>query len=166
MIRLYCPELNVFIDPTDRNILVWFQQHRVDHTIGVLQTFLLYEGTRTVPGVKYWDKETRTIRYGKKRKTKVSGRYQLYSVPWSGLYDCHNRPIFHGDLLKSEDAKPLVCDVGVGSIRLLRHNTGLSWSEPDVQVIGLQRIGSALLDPQLVCETMRPLFVYPKSEES
>lgn len=167
MIRLYCPDLNVFVEPTDRNIIMWYKQHHVDPTIGLLQTYLLYEETREVTGGKYWDEEAKKIRYAKKRTAKVSGRYQLFEIPWSGLYDRHNRPIFHGDLLhEADDRGPLVCQVGRGVMRFLRHDTATHWDiAPEVQVIGMQRTGSAILDPHLVSEVIRPLFVYPTPEQ-
>lgn len=169
MIRLYCPDLNVFVNPTDHNVIVWYQQHRVDPTIATLQTCLLYEETRTLKGAsKYWDEKTQEIKYAKKRQTKVSGRYQLFEIPWSGLYDRHNRPIFHGDILHEADERgPLVCEVGPGVIRFLRHDTGLTWDiTPEVQILGMRRIGSAVLDPHLVGDKIRGLFVYPKPPES
>lgn len=166
MIRLYCPELNVFINPTDRNVMVWYQENRFDPTIGVLQTALLYDEIRTVSGPKTWDEKAKRIRYPK-RKAHVSGRYKLYHIPWSELYDRFNRPVFHGDILQEEETRGLlVCQVATGVLRFLRTDTGLTWDlAPEVQIIGMRRIGSAVLDPHLVGESIRGLFVYPKPPE-
>jgi hypothetical protein len=167
MMRLYCPQLNQFVDPTDRNVFVWFQEHRVDPTIGIFRASIMYEATRNIGGGKYWDVQAHKIRYSKLRKAQVSGRYRLYEVPWSGMYDRDKRPIFHGDIIEStriprmlfvcnitEHKSPgfLFCagtDVQAG-VRYLSENSLI--------------IGSAVISPHLVGDSIRKLFVYPNPE--
>ncbi len=166
MMRLYCPDLNVFVDPTDRNVLIWYQQHRVDPTIGVLQTYMLYEATRKIQGEKYWDADARRIRYGKPRKAHVSGRYRLYAIPWSGLSDRNRRPIFHGDILQDGERPGRVCEVHRAlGIRFLKTDDGAHWNFPTSDYTDdMAIVDSAILNPNMIGELIRNLFIYPNPE--